>query len=195
MNGKPAGKPNIAIISASIRNGRQSHRVALYFQKHLKENKLAGVEILDLNKYKFPLFEERLNYLKSPSADVIDFAQRVRSADGIIIVTPEYNGGYPASLKNVIDLLTDDWSHKPVALATVSNGIFGGSQVLTSLQFSLWKIRAWTVPAMFRVPNVDESFDKNGNPAGKHTFAKTTAGFIKELLWCIEAKSRMKDFK
>jgi hypothetical protein len=48
---------------------------------------------------------------------------------------------------------------------------------------------------MFRVPNVDESFDKNGNPAGKHTFAKTTAGFIKELFWCIEAKSRMKDFK
>ena len=102
--------PNIAIISASIRNGRKSHRVALYFQKYLEENKLATVEILDLNEYKFPLFEERLNYLKSPAADVIDFADKVRSADGIIIVTPEYNGGYPASLKNVIDLLTDEWS-------------------------------------------------------------------------------------
>ena len=186
---------NIAIISASIRNNRQSHRVALYFQKYLEENKLAGVEILDLKKYKFPLFEERLNYLISPAADVIDFANRVRSADGIIIVTPEYNGGYPASLKNVIDLLTDDWSHKPVALATVSDGIFGGSQVLTSLQFSLWKIRAWMVPAMIRVPNIDETFDENGNPTNKQAFTKTTAGFVKELLWCIEAKSRMKDYK
>jgi len=187
--------PNIAIISASIRNGRKSHRVALYFQKYLEENKLSTVEMLDLNEYKFPLFEERLNYLESPSSDVIDFAGKVRSADGIIIVTPEYNGGYPASLKNVIDLLTDEWSRKPVALAAVSNGNFGGSQVLTSLQFSLWKIRALMVPAMFRVPNVHETFDENGNPTNKQAFTKTTAGFISELFWCIEAKSRMKDYK
>ena len=51
------------------------------------------------------------------------------------------------------------------------------------------------VPAMFRVPNVDETFDENGNPTNKQAFKKTTAGFVNELFWCIEAKSRMKDYK
>ncbi len=163
--------------------------------KYLEENNLATAEILDLNQYKFPLFEERLKYQKSPSADVIDFAGRIRSADGIIIVTPEYNGGYPASLKNVIDLLYDEWFHKPVAISTVSDGNFGGSQALISLQFSLWKMGAWTVPAVFRVPNVGDTFDENGNPAGKQISEKATARFLNELFWCIEANSRMDDFK
>ena len=82
----------------------------------------------------------------------------------MIIIAPEYNGGYPASLKNVIDLLTDEWRKKPVAISTVSDGSFGGTQVITALQFSLWKIRAWTVPAMFPVPKVMETFDEEGNP-------------------------------
>lgn len=186
--------PHISIISSSIRIGRQSHRVALYFMKYLEENNLATAEILDLNQYKFPLFEERLKYQESPSADVIDFTGRIRSADGIIIVTPEYNGGYPASLKNVIDLLYDEWLHKPVAISSASDGIFGGSQALISLQFSLWKMGAWTVPAVFRVPKVGDAFDENGNPDSRQVSEKAVARFINELFWCIEAKSRMADY-
>jgi NAD(P)H-dependent FMN reductase len=167
----------------------------LYFKKYLEENKLASVEILDLNKYNFPLFEERLQYQKSPSETVIDFAQKVKSTDGIIIVTPEYNGGFPASLKNAIDLLYQEWNHKPVAITTVSDGSFGGTQVITSLQFSLWKMHAWTIPAMFPVPNVTNTFDENGNPTGNQNLEKRTANFINELLWCIEAKSRMEKLK
>ena len=186
---------NISIISSSIRIGRNSHRVALYFKKYLEENKLATVEILDLSKYNFPLFEERLRFQKSPAASVIDFAEKIKSADGVIIITPEYNGGYPASLKNVIDLLYDEWHHKPVAISTVSDGSFGGTQVITSLQFLLWKMRAWTVPAIFPIPKVSDSFDENGNPFSKQVFEKRTANFINELFWCIEAKSRMENFK
>jgi len=183
----------IAIISSSVRRDRKSHRVALYFKKYLEENKLAGAEILDLNEYNFPLFDERLRYQKSPSTNVIDFAQKIKSADGIIIITPEYNGGYPASIKNAIDLLYDEWHHKPVAISTVSDGNFGGTQVITSLQFSLWKMRAWTVTAMFPVPNVSDSFDDKGNLTGNQTLEKRAAIFINELLWCIEAKSRMEN--
>jgi NAD(P)H-dependent FMN reductase len=186
---------NISIISSSVRMGRNSHRVALYFKKYLEENKLARVEILDLKEYNFPLFEERLKNQKSPDERSIDFAEKIKSSDGIIIVTPEYNGGYPASLKNVIDLLYDEWYRKPVAISTVSDGNFGGSQVLTSLQFLLWKIRAWVVPARFPVPNVDEEFDESGIPAEKERTDKRAANFIKELMWFIEAKSRMANFK
>jgi NAD(P)H-dependent FMN reductase len=181
----------ISIISSSVRNGRQSHRVALYFKKHLEENKLAAAEILDLSKYNFPIFDERLRYQKSPLAGAIEFSETIKSSDGVIIVTPEYNGGYPASIKNVIDLLYNEWYHKPVAISTVSDGNFGGSQALISLQFSLWKMHALTIPALFPVANVRDTFDEEGNPAGKEVTEKRTANFLRELFWCIEAKARM----
>ncbi|MFZ2906008.1 MAG: NADPH-dependent FMN reductase [Cyclobacteriaceae bacterium] len=183
--------PHIAIISASIRTGRKSHRVALYFRKFLEARNLATSEILDLAVYNFPLFEERLAYQKNPSEKVIDFSNKIKSADGIIIVTPEYNGGYPASLKNVIDLLYDDWRRKPIAISTVSDGVFGGTQVITSLQFTLWKIRSWTVPAMFPVPKAPVTFDEEGNASDKENTDKRATTFIQELLWCVEAKKRM----
>ena len=129
---------------------------------------------------------------KDPTPNVVDFANRIQSADGVLIVTPEYNGGYPASLKNVVDLLYSEWDHKPVAISTVSDGIFGGTQVITSLQFSLWKIGAWTIPAMFPVPKVKEAFDENGVPADKAGTEKRALAFVNELLWCVEAISRMK---
>jgi len=183
--------PHICILSASVRTGRQSHRVALYFKKFVEENKLATVEILDLYEYQFPIFHERLRFLADPSAAVVEFAGKIKSADGVVIVTPEYNGGYPASIKNVVDLLYDEWHRKPIAISTVSNGVFGGTQVITSLQFTLWKIRAWTVPAMFPVPNVHETFLENGEAADHVKTDKRAAVFIKELLWCIEANQRM----
>lgn len=187
--------PHIAIISASVRTGRHSHRVAMYFKKFVEENKLGTTEILDLNEYQFPLFNERLKYQPNPSPAVLDFATKIKSADGVIIVTPEYNGGYPAAIKNVVDLLYDEWFKKPVAITTVSDGVFGGTQVITSLQFSLWKIRAWTVPAMFPVPKVEEMFDPNGNATDKVRTDKRATIFVNELLWCIEAKKRMADYK
>jgi NAD(P)H-dependent FMN reductase len=183
--------PHIAIISSSVRTGRKSHRIALYFKNYLEANNFATVDILDLKMYNFPLFEERLKYQKNPTAATLDFAVKIKSADGVIIVTPEYNGGYPASLKNVTDLLYDEWYRKPVAVSTVSDGIFGGSQVITSLQFSLWKIRAWTVPAMFPVSKVGESFTEDGTPVEKTEIDKRASRFVNELLWCIEAKKRM----
>jgi NAD(P)H-dependent FMN reductase len=185
--------PHIAIISSSVRTGRQSHRVALYFKNYLETNDIATAEILDLKEYKFPLFEERLKYQKNPAPITLEFAAKIKSADGIIIVTPEYNGGYPPSLKNIIDLLYDEWHRKPVAISTVSDGSFGGTQAITSLQFSLWKIRAWAVPAMFPVPKVQDSFAEDGTPAEKTATDKRAANFINELLWCIEAKKRMSE--
>lgn len=185
--------PHIVILSASVRTGRHSHRVSVYFKNFLEETKSATCEILDLATYNFPVFHERLQFQESPSTEVLDFAGKIKSADGVIMVTPEYNGGYPASLKNVIDLLYNEWRRKPIAIATVSDGVFGGTQVITSLQFSLWKIRAWTVPAMFPVPQVQHSFDEVGNPTDKTATDKRAKVFIDELLWCIEANKRMAD--
>lgn len=181
---------NIKIISASVRKDRNSHRVALFFEKYIRGNNLADVEILDLKTYNFPLFEERLQYLQDPPAAVTGFAEKVNTADGILVVTPEYNGGYPASLKNVVDLLYPQWKRKPLAISTVSDGVFGGTQVITSLLFSFWKIGAWVVPSMFPVPKVKDNYDENGNPQDPN-IEKRAKSFIGELLWCMEAHRKM----
>ena len=182
---------HIVIISSSVRIERKSHRLALYFKNYLEENNLTTAEILDLKEYNFPIFDERLAFQKSPASNTIHFAGKIKAADGIIIVSPEYNGSYPASLKNAIDLLYEEWLHKPIAISTVSEGNFGGSQLIVSLQFILWKIRAWTVTALFPVPNVNESFDENGMPFNKQITDKRAGLFIKELLECIEAKPKL----
>ncbi len=179
---------HIVIISSSIRIGRKSHRVALYFEKHLKENNLATSEILDLKSYNFPIFEERLKYQKEPLPGAIEFANKIISSNGVIIITPEYNGSFPASLKNAIDILYEEWFHKPIAISTVSGGVFGGSQALISLQFVLWKIRALTVPATFPVAKIEDSFDELGNPKNKVETDKLAAVFIAELLQCVNAE-------
>ena len=106
----------------------------------------------------------------------------------MIIITPEYNGGYPASLKNAIDLLYSEWQRKPVAFVTVSDGNFGGTQSITALQFVFWKIGATSVPVSFRVPYIDKSFDGDGVPADKQTMDKRAEAFINELLWYIQAR-------
>ena len=176
---------NIAILSASVRKNRASHRAALYLKNFLEENNLAKVTMLDLKVYNFPIFEERLRFLDQPSAEIVDFATKVKQADGIIVVTPEYNGGYPASLKNVVDLLYDEWQRKPVAITTCSAGGFGGAQVLVELQFSLWKIGALTVPAMFPIPQVQNTFDENGVPSDKEFTDKRAKRYIDELLYYV----------
>lgn len=132
----------IAIISGSIRTGRKSHSVAKYFDKYIKENKLAECEILDLKEFDFPIFEERLMYQKDPSEKVKLFSEKIKNADAIIIVSPEYNGGYPASIKNAIDVLVKEWYHKPVGLVSVSSGGFGGVNAMALLQSVLTKIKA-----------------------------------------------------
>jgi NAD(P)H-dependent FMN reductase len=186
---------HIAIISSSVRIGRASHRLALYFKKYLTDHNLATVELLDLKAYHFPLFDERLAYHPNPTESMLDFSSRIQHADGVIIVTPENNGGYPASLKNVVDLLYDEWYKKPIAIAAASDGDFGGTQVITSLQFSLWKIRAFIVPARFHVQRVQDAFNENGMPAETEKMDKRTKGFLDELFWCMEAKKRMQDYK
>jgi len=186
--------PNILILSSSVRLGRNSHRLALFFRQYLLENQLAQAEILDLNEYQFPIFEERLMYQTNPDPRVLEFAGKIKAADGVIIVTPEYNGGYPASLKNAIDVLEPEWYKKPVALVTASDGQFGGSQVITALLLTFWKLGAVVVPARYPVPKVQEAYGPDGSPTDPATTNKFAKKFIKELLWTVKAvKAGMKE--
>lgn len=181
----------VAILSASVRRGRQSHSVARFFQNYLRENRSAEVDMIDLAELRFPIFEERLQYLSDPSSELKDYAARIVAADGVLIVTPEYNGGYPAALKNAIDVLYPEWKHKPVAIAAVSDGPFGANQVVTSLVFSLFKIGVLLVPARFHVARVQDHYAEDGTPVDATAALKVAKPFIDELFWVMEARGHM----
>ena len=182
---------HIAIISSSVRTGRKSHNAALHLKRTLTET-TNTVDLLDLNEFNFPIFEERLKFMEAPSKAVLDYADRFRKADGVIIVTPEYNGSFPASLKNVIDLLTEDWKGKPVSICTASGGLFAGTQVMVELLFPLWKIKSWVVPSSMQIPKVQEVFGDDGSILQDvEGWERRTKLFLDDLGWAMEAKRRM----
>ncbi len=183
---------NIAIISSSVRIGRQSHKVALYFHNYISENKLANAEILDLKEFNFPVMEERLSLTPNPTDAQKLFSEKIMKADAVIVVSPEYNSGYPASLKNAIDLLYNEWYHKPIGLVSVSSGAFGGVNALALLQNIFLKVRAVPIAVPFPVPLVQNNFDDAGNAVNKEATDKRAATFLKELLWYTEAFNKMK---
>jgi len=183
---------HIAIISGSVRIGRQSHRVAKYFQNYITAHNLATAEILDLKEFNFPVLEERLSHTENPTKEQKLFAEKITKADAVIVVFPEYNGGYSASIKNAIDLLYNEWYHKPVGLASVSNGNFGGMNAMSLIQTVFLKIKAVPVSATFPVPLVQDNFDEDGNAINKEVTDKRAAAFLKEVLWFAEAFGKMK---
>ena len=183
---------HIALLSASVRHGRQSDRVAVHMASHIQREARHTLDLIDLRELDFPIFHERLKFLQDPGPEVLAFAERIRNADGVIIVAPEYNGSYPASLKNVIDLLTEDWRRKPIALVPVSSGAFGGSQLTTQLVFTLWKIRAWVLPGAMQVPSVKDQFKEDGTALDPEAWAKRCRALLDELEWAMEAVERMR---
>jgi NAD(P)H-dependent FMN reductase len=183
---------HIAIVSGSVRIGRESNYVAKYFDAYIKVNNLATTEILDLKEFNFPVFEERLSKTLDPSVFSKLFSEKIANADAVIVVFPEYNGGYSAGIKNAIDLLYNEWHHKPIGLVSVSSGNFGGVNALSLLQSVFFKIRAVTIPVTFPVPNVHSEFDENGVPFNKELTDQRASTFLKELIWFAEAFDKMK---
>lgn len=168
----------IQIISSSIRNGRQSHHVALFLQKFLIDQDNTSANIIDLKERNYPLFEERLKFLENKPEGAKKFSDEIKEADAVIIVVPEYNGGYPASLKNVIDLIYDEWQQKPVVLAPVSDGDMAGAQVAQQLEFILYKIGVNVLKARFHVANVKDNFDENGLKNKADFFTKNATSML-----------------
>lgn len=173
----------ILIISASVRLDRQSHKVALFFQQYIKQQKLAEVDMADLASYDFPIFEERLENQENPLESAKKLSAQIVAADAIIIVTPEYNSGYPASLKNALDLITWEWKHKVIGLATASSGMFGGIHAQLLLLPVFLKLRTIISPVVFPNPQVQINYDDAGNPKDPESVHKRADAFLGELLW------------
>lgn len=85
----------IPIILGSTRRGRQSPKVARFVAERLRRTEGIETKILDLLEYNFPIMEERLRFSADPPPGLREFGAEVDRADSIVIVSPEYNNGYP----------------------------------------------------------------------------------------------------
>ena len=175
---------NIQIISSSIRDGRESHKVALFLQNWIQENTDSDAAIIDLKERDYPLFHERLRLQKEKHTGAQEFSDEIKQADAVIMVVPEYNGGYPASLKNVIDVLYDEWQKKPLGLAPVSGGDMAGAQVAEQTQFIMYKIGAQVTKSRFHVGNVSKNFNEDGTSNNDELYNKNAKALYDNLVWC-----------
>ena len=130
--------------------------------------------------------EERLRFRDDPPPGIPEFSQKIAWADSIVIVTPEYNNGYPGVLKNALDYLYTEYKRKPFGIITVSAGGFGGILCLTSLRQVVLGLGGVPIPASLPVSRVQESFDSDGNPKDP-AFHQRAKVFLDKLLWFTEA--------
>src|SRR5205807_1943358 len=99
----------IPVILGSIRRDRESVKVARFVMDCLQKLNAVHAELLDLKELNLPMMEERLRFRSDPPPSVVDFGAKINRADSILIVTPEYNGGYPGVLKNALEYLKDEY--------------------------------------------------------------------------------------
>lgn len=177
---------NIPVILGSTRRGRQSPKVARFVQRRLANHERIRSELLDLAEYDFPIMEERLGHRDDPPAGLTEFSERIAEADALVIVTPEYNSGYPGVLKNALDYLLPEYRRKPVGIVTVSAGPWGGMSALRQLRQVVLSLGALPIPAPFPVRHVGSSFDEAGETEDP-AYEKSAARFIEDLLWYTEA--------
>src|ERR1700733_8475627 len=108
----------IKVILGSTREARFSEKSAAWVMDYLKTVSGIEAELLDLREYPLPFFKESMSpsAIKEPYADpaVKKWTDKIADGDAYIVVTPEYNHGYPAVLKNAFDYVYKQWNRKVV---------------------------------------------------------------------------------
>ncbi len=176
----------IPVVLGSIRQGRNTPRLARFILRRLGERDDVQSDLIDLRRLELPLVEERLRFLDEPPPGLTALSEHIDRADAVVIATPEYNKGYPAALKNSIDALGSEWRRKPVGIVAHSVGAFGGMVVLQQLRIVLMNLGAVPIPAAMTVPNIEHTLDVDG-AALDEAFEGRGGRFVDELLWYARA--------
>jgi NAD(P)H-dependent FMN reductase len=181
----------IPIILSSTRRERQSSKAARFVFERMRQRESVETEILDLLEYDFPIMEERLRFRDDPPPRLLEFSEKIARADSLVIVTPEYNNGYPGVLKNALDYLLPEYKRKPIGIVTVSAGGFGGINCLAQLRLIMLGMGALPIPASLPISRVQNSFDDKGNLLDE-SYEKRAASFLDEVFWFTEAIAAQK---
>lgn len=153
---------NFTIVSSSTRIGRVSHRIALALEKQMGHIGHAA-SIIDLLELNLPRFSERYPYVEEKPKSWVKTMDTLLASDGIIFMTPEYNGSFSSGLKNFIDVFAKEgFRGKPIGVATGSTGSMGGIRAAYQLQQVILSLFAYPQPQMLTVGEMQHRFSETG---------------------------------
>lgn len=172
----------ILVLLGSVRRGRVSDRVATFVMARLKTIPEVEAELADLGAIDLPVMEERLGRIQPPPPGLVELGAAIKGADGVVVISPEYNHGVPGVLKNALDYFLPEFTRTPVALVTVSSGGHGGVNAWAQLVTVLVYMGAFVLPQTVAVARVQAAFDEHGN-ALDPAYVKRVDGMLTELVW------------
>lgn len=125
----------LKIIVGSTRPSRKGIFVAEWFEEFAKAHSEFEIELLDLKEIQLPFLDEdahpRLKQYKH--THTLNWSQKIEEGDAYVLVTPEYNHSYPATVKNALDCLSQEWAEKPLAFVSYG-GVSGGTRSVNDLK-------------------------------------------------------------
>ena len=172
----------LPIILGTNRKERKSVFVANWLRGEMEKRADIETRLFDVADFALP----QDDYGQAVKDMFPEWRDAIIRADGLVIVTPEYNHGYPGALKSVLDLLLKEYVHKAVALVGVSGGTFGGTRVIESLVPMVRELGLDVTFADLNFPKVQEKFDQNGALLDS-AYEKRAKDFLDELVWMSRA--------
>jgi NAD(P)H-dependent FMN reductase len=180
----------LGIILGSIRAIRRGGRVKEWLMPQLEQFKDFDVELLDLRDYPLPFFDES----NSPEGlngkynnDVAkQWSAKVADKDAFIMITPEYNHGTSAVLKNAIDWLYYEWVRKPVAFISYSPNAAGGVRAVEQLRQNVIELQMMPLREAIHITYILDTLDESGKVQQGH-FNERLVTLMNELSWWSKA--------
>ncbi|HEY9641989.1 MAG TPA: NAD(P)H-dependent oxidoreductase [Coleofasciculaceae cyanobacterium] len=167
----------IPVILGTSRQGRQSEYVAQFVVEQVKQRSQVETELIDIRTIGTTT-QDAGESIKNPQ-----FSAQMERADGLIMVVPEYNHGYPGLLKHILDSCLKEYIHKAVGLCGVSAGPFGGARVIQNLLPVMRELGLVTTFYDLNFSNVQTLFDESGNLIDQPTYRRRFDRFMDELVW------------
>ena len=167
----------VPVILGTPRQGRRSENVARFVVSELETIPDVETELFDLRTLTFPASDEG-EALKDPV-----FSAAMMRMDGLVIVVPEYNHGYPGMLKHALDTNLKEYIHKPVGLCGVSAGPWGGTRAIENLLPVLRELGLVTIFWDLNFPTAGRVFDPATGALLEPAYRKRFEKFANELVW------------
>ena len=175
-------KLNIPLLLGTNRSDRRSVHVAQWLHKQMQKRPDIESTLFDVRDFALP----QDNYGTDIKDSFPEWRDAIVNADGLVIVTPEYNHGYPGTLKSVLDLLLKEYIHKSVALVGVSASPWGGTRVIEAMVPMVRELGLVVTFTDLNFPLVESKFDESGNLLDQ-AYEKRSSAFLDELVWMSSA--------
>ena len=172
----------LPLILGTNRKDRVSENVAKWVFGKIGERDEMESQFFDVRDFELP----RDDYGTAIAGQFPEWRDAMIQADGLVIVTPEYNHGYPGILKSVLDLLLKEYVHKAVAFVSVSAGPWGGTRVIEAMVPMVRELGLAVTFTDLNFPKAASKFDSDGQLLDI-AYEKRVAGFLDELAWMATA--------